>query len=872
MENNFEMFKRPSLINSIKSWSYTKKMIVLLSIFFVLLNILPPLIGNIPLCFGGDDAVQYHIFTRNFIHSIKDGTFSLYNTNAYYGSSIFEFEYYVPLDIFTLITFLLDYIMPFDYAYSATTALKIVSGVAMTYLLFKKLGFKEKTSFFVSWIYPITACIAFSYLFPCYVSMMFYIPLTIYLMIYEKDFNIKWRTMIMSFLLMLFNFYSGYMTVAIAMTFLLFADVIKTEKLNKKFWKKEIVSLLKYVPFILIGVASSAFVLIPSILYLLNNSSTSRYATFIYSWQHIFVLFLNTISPTSSYSRTMVIGNEGYISYQTGLYFSVFGILSIISLLLASNKENKKKYIGVLIVELVMIMVPLFSWIYSMSLAGYSRHFTLFSLVNLYLLGLNYERQGHELEIYKHKKLFIVVLTVPIVTLMAELISSDKARILDVSFTNVSFMIVWLLYFYASFKTTSFKRLIFGLEFTIGLFLVFSPSLRYYDGSISAANKNDEIMNYIAEKYDIKPEERIHYRYDYNFNMVTSKTTTSGNLFSSFYFNEIDKYTNIYYKETNRYIRWSKNDTATLDLLRGSFENYKYFVIEDKYKDSYITSLLTLIGNEEGYAVYENPYYNNAYIYYNQIEKSKNYVDNVLNINDAVILNENVLNKISGHHINYKDFNISSQNAEIENIDNLESPHKFTLYTDELASLAGQKYFINIASVNDNEIEVIYDDNTVENIYCNSFVTDKKIKGFVFYSQMIEENVNIYAVPYEEYLDLLNGYHSEGAAKYTYIKNGFHIDVNKANDKAVVVLPFTYSDELYCEEGYRLVEANGGLIGVVLDEGVTTASLNIKIKPVGLDTGIKISMILTPIFIVICSAGICLENKKFVQKGIIWYN
>ena len=871
MENNFEMFKRPSLINSIKSWSYTKKMIVLLSIFFVLLNVLPIIFSGIPLVFGGDDASQYHVFTRNVIHSIKDGTFSLYNPNQFFINSIFELEYYVPIDIFTLITFLLDYIMPFDYAYGATTALKIVSGVAMAYILFKKLGFKDKTSFLLSWIYTVTASAAYLYTFPCYVSTFFYIPLTIYILYIEKNQNIKWKTMVISFLLMLFNFYSGYMTVAIAMTFMLFVSVLQTKTINKKFWKDEIISLLKYIPFILIGVATSAMILVPSVMYILKNSTSERNVTFIYSFKHLFILTLNTISPTSSYSKML---RSDYITFQTGLYFTIFGLFSVISLLLTSNEKDKKKYIGILIAELIMVIIPFFSWIYSVSLAGYSRHFALFSLINLYLVGINYEKEGDNLEIYNHKKIIGVIATASIILLIIFVIWNyytwfEKANLISTSIEALFFIMIWGLYFYSSYKDIKFKKLIFKLELALAFFITFSPLIRIDTSALNISNKTERNINYMVEKYNISKEEKIFYGCYWNSNAVCTNATLSEIWFSSFYPVEIDKYLDTYYKETNSTVKWTKDSQSIKDLMMLSFEGYKYFVIEDEYKDAYITSILKLLGEEDGYSVYENPYYKGSYIYYNQIEKSDNTSENGFNIGKGVILNEEILNKISSKNINYKTITLPLNNLVYQGLDDYNHVNDF--YTDELSEFKDKKMIYLLSRCASEYTKIIYEDGSVEKTFYGSFVTDKKIKGFRLIG-LCEDNIQITVVPYEQYLTLLDSYKSEGSASYKYIKNGLHVDVSKVNDKAVVVLPFTYSDELYCEEGYRLVEANGGLIGVVLDEGVTTASLNIKIKPVGLDTGIKISMILTPIFIMICSAGIYLENKKFVQKGIIWYN
>jgi len=76
-----------------------------------------------------DDILQYYTIMVDFVAQIKAGTLSSFNLNNYLGASYFSDVYYIPLDIFTAITFILSYIVPTELAYSITELIKIWAGV-----------------------------------------------------------------------------------------------------------------------------------------------------------------------------------------------------------------------------------------------------------------------------------------------------------------------------------------------------------------------------------------------------------------------------------------------------------------------------------------------------------------------------------------------------------------------------------------------------------------------------------------------------------------------------------------------------------------------------------------------------------------------
>lgn len=83
--------------------------------------------------FGTDDRIQYYPFMNNFINHMKNGTLSVFDTSVGAGTSIAASLYYVPLDLFTFLAFLLSYIIDTEKAVSITNYLYPIVGAMILY-------------------------------------------------------------------------------------------------------------------------------------------------------------------------------------------------------------------------------------------------------------------------------------------------------------------------------------------------------------------------------------------------------------------------------------------------------------------------------------------------------------------------------------------------------------------------------------------------------------------------------------------------------------------------------------------------------------------------------------------------------------------
>ena len=92
-----------------KILSNNKNTLLSIGLFaFVVLFIYQIILLSLGTYFNGnsDDVVQYSLILSQYIDKIKQGDLSFFNFNGNFGSSIFADIYYLPVDIFSLLTFL----------------------------------------------------------------------------------------------------------------------------------------------------------------------------------------------------------------------------------------------------------------------------------------------------------------------------------------------------------------------------------------------------------------------------------------------------------------------------------------------------------------------------------------------------------------------------------------------------------------------------------------------------------------------------------------------------------------------------------------------------------------------------------------------
>ena len=123
--------------------------------------------------FSSDDILQYYPYVDSFFKKIKDGSISLYDKGLLLGTSWFSGAYYIPLDFFTWIAFILSYVLPNEVAYNITNILRVCAG-SLVFYYFLVRHHSTKTSFIGAVILLISGMTQTYFIFTVYIGIVFY--------------------------------------------------------------------------------------------------------------------------------------------------------------------------------------------------------------------------------------------------------------------------------------------------------------------------------------------------------------------------------------------------------------------------------------------------------------------------------------------------------------------------------------------------------------------------------------------------------------------------------------------------------------------------------------------------------------------------
>jgi uncharacterized membrane protein YfhO len=135
-------------------------------------------------------------------------------------------------------------------------------------------------------------------------------------------------------------------------------------------------------------------------------------------------------------------------------------------------------------------------------------------------------------------------------------------------------------------------------------------------------------------------------------------------------------------------------------------------------------------------------------------------------------------------------------------------------------------------------------------------------------SKMISLYCTSYSV-YDSYLESQN--------KYTNRHFNFdnsNIDVsfdNPEGSSLVIKLPCTYSNEWIADNtDYKVVNIDGGFLGVTIPAGHEKVSFRLKFMPEGYSKSFKVSMVGSMIYLSVTSLALLNDDKRRVREMNLW--
>lgn len=390
--------------------------------------------------YNTDDKLQYFPFVRNFVNDVKSGNVSIFDTTVFAGTSIFATLYYVPIDIFMILTILLSYMMNVETAYAITNFLRVVAGSLLIFILLTRQGRKNKTAFLVSLIFFSTGLVQSLFVFPVYVGIMFYVPLAMLLIDLFID-NKKFFYLLPAFVvtLVLYDFYITYMILAFMMIYVIvrchildkFSFIGKNTFIkNKNFYTY----VLGTLALILIGVGMSSFILIPSFYYMTFETNRTTPINILAAWKsdkwqfltydigHYFTMWANFFIPNDPWSL-MLIPTGGYVREHASLSMTITGFAFLLSFFTLKGKENNRLKFWVILLN-IMLLIPGISMIFTASTIPYIRWFFIIYIFNMLAMAKGMDECNFEFKTLKSKIVVGVGLTLGLITIVYVLLGN----------------------------------------------------------------------------------------------------------------------------------------------------------------------------------------------------------------------------------------------------------------------------------------------------------------------------------------------------------------------------------------------------------------------------------------------------------------
>lgn len=497
--------------------------------------------------FRTDDVIQYYPFMHNTIDKIKSGNFSFFDRSIFAGSSVFINSYYVPMDVFTLLTLFFSYFVKVESAYAFVNMLKPLSASLLLFYYLTNRRYKNSTAFIVSLILFVSGVTEVYYVFPVYLQLIVYGVLG---MIISDKFmeNKKYFYLVVIFALVcvLYDFYLAYMLMAFFMIYtfiMLFVDR-KVDIIGKNsfifrpcFYYYMIVNVF----LLLVGLGIGMFIFLPSFEYITNDTfrSTSKIPLIGYlffgsggqenfkiNYAHYFTNLLNFYIPNEPH-RLMLIPAGGYVREHMSYYMTIFGLISFINFFFLKGKSNNRLKFFVVLLNLLYCFTIVVS-ILSANAVPYVRSYFIVFFINILAMARGVENFSiKKLKVYQ-TLIIEIILGLGIFILLYVMLSDDSLSIhlkqtdeytLPIFITSIGiifvYMVIMALLVLTRKKAVNYlKRIMIGVEIACAGVVLFSFIGGLDSGYYQDVSRIDDISQTLENNTTYKSDEGFRVAYD----------------------------------------------------------------------------------------------------------------------------------------------------------------------------------------------------------------------------------------------------------------------------------------------------------------------------------------------------------------------
>ena len=691
-----------------------------------------------------DDILQYYTIMEDFITSLKNGSFSMFNLNNYFGASFFSDIYYIPLDIFTFITFLLSYIMPVELAYSSTELFKIFIGVMTLAYYFHLKGLQNRTIFWLSIFYLVSGGMVSYMAFPAFLSMTFYLPLALIVI----HFYIKkklWIVPVFALILIFYNFYLAYTV----LVFTAFAYLLEYFKAGKTRFLKFIKDGVVFFLLLLLGVLMGAIILLPSINFILEEAyrSTGAFDAWIinigsYELQlfqpNIYIRYLAKI-----FTEQRGIGFYGfegqYWLEHVSLYITIIGFAYMSQIFFMKDRISRI-YKVTFIIILIFMIFPLFSYVFSGTLdQPYTRWINFIPLIQILALSHVFEKIGFE-------KVNMKTMTITISFLLAlvgfliyyyikqlgtdENFAAKDVLKVDTVLMGVSALYLIVVLVFGWLKKFTIIKWFVWIEVTVAFVYIYTGPFAI-SNKIDTFNSMHEINDFLEDNLVKDEFYRVYVDIDNfnaertNFNRMTSFPTNT-RIFHSWTDAETNGISKMIFN-SNEY--QTKNKMNYFGYYINHFLGYRYILVSGDHDYALNDNHFTLVNQNEKYRLYELNYSTSFKVYdtyFNSSDQDSEYGNSLSELSKALIRQQAfvlaaIIDESKEYDMSQYDLKYLSglDNSQVESL----NPYRVVSYTKEEEHLSFNQEELKNYYVYDNEnLDIRFEVGAVYIKFTNTFI------------------------------------------------------------------------------------------------------------------------------------------------------
>ena len=675
--------------------------------------------------------------------------------------------------------------------------------------------------------------------------------------------------------------------------------------------------------YMIVGILIACVILLPSMSFILTDSY-QRHENF-YKWSFnaksgyapttalkMYCRVLgNTFTPT--YSTDFYGFINDYITDHVSLYITITGLVIMLYIVRLKDRESRIFKIALLF-EVLFLAIPVFYMIFSLNGAPYTRWVGMLNILNLLIVGHVITQTDFKFSLLNIKSLITNILLIVCIGLVLfyylqkvynvdlkiinnSLVLNDKYSEMkyDIIMMVVALVIIIVLMIGSVGKIQkkfNIMPYVFAAELVIGFLWMFEPKVYNYN-TISFSNYKHELNTFMNDNlknaYDDKFS-RTHIKSYVTDDFVYSTSYTRTNLylsdlriFHSFYDCSANDMTKLYFdngsfnaetrnsKEVlNGYSLFLQQALANRYVVVDSYNDIPYYLPEEYFK---------LINDDNSFVAYENKNYS-PFMIYDKLIDNDSYLDG-----NQIKKHQYILNYC---YIENDEVDLEKTTPEIEAV--IKHYYDSTSFEDVDRDMVGYNLLINNSNIPDegvmhfyfsgydgtrsmsfSDVELEYEDGRRESVFSGyAFYKEKPSKIWIYrngdYYDLSEYERNLtveytsYA-EYETYLTRMNDYSNlnlkiDGSKmKLEYIRENIDTD-------NIVVVPIAYNDCWKLDKDYKVIKANGGLLGIVVPKGEKNISINLEFKPRYINGSALISVCGVLIYLLVVIA----ENRRRKQN------